>query len=186
MFGVGKSWFYCLVVVADIIFFEFVDILLLDGGDNGLNCHGVDDHLKMVLCPVEFVVLLKLYKVPAFCVICDVWVDEGRIFEPGAVEALVRGDKAYFCLVEDEREVAVAAAPCCRVEMAREGGELLDEYAHGREGWLANDWLNRDSDHAAAHHFSDGGHGGCDRRHYSPATVAHVCGRNVVPCCWWP
>ena len=78
-----------------------------------------DDHLKMVLRPADFVVLLQLDKVPAFCVVRNVCVDEGRLFEPGAVEALVSGDEAHFCLVADEREAAVAATPCRRVEMAR-------------------------------------------------------------------
>ena len=77
----------------------------------------------------------------------------------------------------------MAAAPCRCFEVARKGGELLDECADGGEGWVSEDRLDRDGDHAAARHFNDGGHGGCDGRHYSPATVARVCGRNVVPPC---
>ena len=92
----AEHGFYRLVVVADIAFFEIVDILLVDCGDDGLYCHGVDNHLKMVLHPSEFFVLLQLDEVPSFCVVCNVWVDEGRIFDPGAVEALVSGDKAHF------------------------------------------------------------------------------------------
>ena len=92
----AEQGFYCLVVVADVIFFELVDILLVDGGDGGLNFHGVDNHLKMVLRPAEFVVLLQLDKVPAFGVVRDVGLDKERIFEPGAVEALVSGDEAHF------------------------------------------------------------------------------------------
>ena len=63
---------------------------------------------------------------------------------------------------------------------------MLDECADGGEGWLANYRLDRYGDHADAHHFSDGGHGGFDGCHYSLVTVARVCGRNVVPRCrWW-
>ena len=61
--------------------------------------------------------------------------------------------------------------------MARKGGELLDERADSRDGWLANNQFDRDGDHAAAHHFGDGGHGGRDGCHYLPAIVARVCGR---------
>ena len=95
----------------------------------------------MVLHPAEFVVLLKLYEVPSFCVVCGVWVDEGWFFEPGAVEAAVSGKKAHFFLVGDEREVAMAATPCRCVKVARKGGELLNERADGGKGWLAEDQL---------------------------------------------
>ena len=71
----------------------------------------------------------------------------------------------------------MSAAPCCCVEVAREGGELLEEYADGGEGWLANDRLYRDGNHAAAHHLSDGSHGDRDGRYYLPATVARCCYR---------
>ena len=79
----------------------------------------------------------------------------------------------------------MASAPCRCVEVSRKGRELLDECADGREGLLADDWLDRYGNHATAHHFIDGGHSVRDGRHYSPATVAHVCGRNVVPQCQW-
>ena len=79
----------------------------------------------------------------------------------------------------------MATAPCRCVEVACKGSDMLDECADNGEGWLAVDWLDRDSDHASVHHFSDGGHGGRDRGHYLLATVARVYGRNVVPRCRW-
>ena len=56
----------------------------------------------------------------------------------------------------------MAATPCCCVEVAREGGELLDERVDSTEGWLDDNRIDRDGDHVAAHHFGDGGHGGRD------------------------
>ena len=128
--------FYRLVVVADVVFLQLVDILIVDSGNDGLNRHGVDDHLKMVLRPEEFVVLLYLYEVPAFCIVRDVQVDEDWLFEPSAVKSVVSGDEAYFLLVEDELEIPVAATSCRCVEVARRGGKLLNERADGgRVGW---------------------------------------------------
>ena len=68
-------------------------------------------------------------------------------------------------MVEEEREVAVAASPSCCVEVFHEGGDLLDDRADGREGWLADNQLDRDGNHVAAHHFGDSGHGGRDGYH---------------------
>ena len=62
-----------------------MDILLVDGGYDGLDRHGFNDHLKMVFRPAEFLVLFQLDKVPAFGVVCNVWVGEGWFFEPDAV-----------------------------------------------------------------------------------------------------
>ena len=122
----------------------------------------------MVLRPVEFLVLLQLDEVPSFGVVCNVSVDDGFFFEPGAIKAVVGGGKAHFLLVEDEREVAVKATPCCCVKVDREVGELLDKHADDMEGWLSGDWLDQDGDHAAAHHFCDGSHSGWYGRHYLP------------------
>ena len=68
----------------------------------------------------------------------------------------------------------MVATPCCCVKVEWEGGELLDKRADGGEGWLADDRLNRDGDHASAHYFYDGGHGGRDGCHYfSLKTINH-------------
>ena len=85
----------------------------------------------MLLRPAEFVVLLQLDEVPAFCIVRNVWVDEGWLFEPGAVKAVVSGDEAHFFLVDDKQDVAVAATPCRWVEVACKGGELINERADG-------------------------------------------------------
>ena len=82
----------------------------------------------------------------------------------------------------------MASTPCCCVELACKGGDLINKRGDGRDGGFANNRLNRDGDHAATHHFGDGGHGGCDGSHYFPATVARVLvGCNILPRRrrWW-
>ena len=54
----AEHCFYRLVVIADIIIFELIDILLVGGSNVGLYFHDSNEHLKMVLHPAEFVVLL--------------------------------------------------------------------------------------------------------------------------------
>ena len=148
------------ISISDVLLAEFVEVLVVDSRGDGFDGNGVDDELEVLLRPPEFLVLLQDDEVPAFRCIRDGWIEECRFWEAVAVEVGVARRHPHFLLVEDEREVAVAPALFCGVEVRRKRGELLDEFAYGGESRLANNGVQRNGRHAAADHFPDGGDGG--------------------------
>ena len=75
----------CFVLVPNVVLPQFVDVLFVEGGHDGLDRHGVDDRLEMVLRPAEFLILLKLDQVTIFGVVFDIGVDQVWLGEPRAI-----------------------------------------------------------------------------------------------------
>ena len=63
-----------------IVLLEFLNILRVDGCDNGFDHHRVDPLLEGVLLPFELLVLLELEDLAPLGIILDYWIEEIGFF----------------------------------------------------------------------------------------------------------
>ena len=92
----GNHCLYPLVFVTCIVLLEFLDILCIDGCDNGFYRHRVDHLLEGVLLPLGLLMRLELEDLAPLGAVLDSWVDEIRFFEPLVVKVFVPGGKSHF------------------------------------------------------------------------------------------
>ena len=97
---------------------------------------------------------------------CVVWVDESGFFEPIVVKVAEANCDTHVNLREDKQEETMASAQSCGGEVAHERVTLRNERVDGKEGWLPNNWFDRNSLHSSVHCVGDDGHSGCDGYRY--------------------
>ena len=97
-----------LILVADVIFGEFFDVLDVDSADNGFNANCFDGSLECELLPLHFLFFLKLEELMASGGIRDSGIDMYWRNEVGIFKGNVARYKVYFGFREDEGQVAMA------------------------------------------------------------------------------
>ena len=124
------------ILIPNVVLFQLLDILSVDGCKDGLNHHGVHHLLEGVLLTLDLLVRLDLEDLVPIYVVPDFRVEEFGICEPLAVEGVVPGDETNFGLAEDEREETLTSTPFGGCKMAHNGQALIGEVSHRVEGEL--------------------------------------------------
>ena len=100
-----------MVLVPNIFFGYFFNVLIVNSTDDGFNANCIDDGLKCELLPLQFLFLLKLEEVTVAGSVGDAGIDACRRCDAGTVEVSVTCYEAHFGVVEDEQELAVMPPP---------------------------------------------------------------------------
>ena len=129
----------------------------VDSRDDGFDCHGIDHLLKVVLPPVDLVVLLDMENLAPLGFAINFWIEDFKPFDAPTFEVLDPGGKTHFGLGENEREETMLASPFCGSKMARKCRELVGEVPNVVEGGLLQYCVEWECFHLSPDHFGDGG-----------------------------
>ena len=116
----GNHCLDCLVFVPYVVLLEFLNVLCVDGRDNGFDCHQVDNLLEDVLPPLYLLVRLELEEISTLGVVLNYLVEELWFIDPLAVQVAVPGGRYHFGLAEDNWEEPMLPTPFGCRKMARE------------------------------------------------------------------
>ena len=108
-----------LVFVTYLVFLEFLDVLCVNGRDDGFYRHQFNHLLEGVILPLNPMVRLELKELAPLGAVLGSWVEEIGFFEMFAVEVVDSGGELHFGLDEYKREKPVLPTPFGCREMAR-------------------------------------------------------------------
>ena len=145
-----------MVLVPYVVLLELIDILRVDGRDDGFDHHRVDHILEGVLLQLELLVRLELEEISTLGAVLDYRFEELWFLEPLTFKVTVTGGRSHFGLTEDNREEPVLTIPFGCREMNRKCCELLGKVSHGVEGGLPDNCVKRDGFHYSSQHIGDG------------------------------
>ena len=127
---IGNQCLDCLVLVPYVVLLELLDILCVDGRDNGFDRHRVEHVMKGVILPLNLLVRLELEELSTLGTVLDSRVDELWFLDLLAVQVVVLSGRYHLGLTEDKRQEPVLPTPLGCREMACKCCELLDKLSH--------------------------------------------------------
>ena len=144
-----------LIFLSYVVPLEFLDVLRVNGHNDGFNRHRVNHVLEGVFLTLDLLVLLELEVITPLGIVHNSWVEELGLGEPLAVEVTVPGGESHFGPAEDELEEPVTTIRFGCRKMDSKCHELLNEVFHGVEGGLPYNYVEQNGFHPPSHHFGD-------------------------------